>query len=38
MFKKLPCSRSEFMKEAVVQNSATQNSVVKIPYSHLSVI
>jgi len=26
MFKKFPCSRSESMKQAVMQNSATQNS------------
>jgi len=25
------------MKQAVVQNSATQNSQVKYPYSHFSV-
>jgi len=25
-FKKLPCSRPESMKQAVMQNSATQNS------------
>jgi len=26
VFKKLPCSISESMKQAVIQNSATQNS------------
>jgi len=25
VFKKLPCSRSEYMKQAVMQHSATQN-------------
>jgi len=38
VLKKLPCSRSESIKQVVMQNAAIQNSCWKIPYSDFSII
>jgi len=38
VFKKLQCSRSESIKQAVMQNAAIQNSCWKSPYSDFSII